>query len=73
MAAWYPVSWGLPPSEMSPFANAMMARVFTWLGFYLPGDLGSTVWEKKSGTLFGINSGYHFISLFVVAMILSYR
>jgi hypothetical protein len=72
MAVWNPVTWGLPPSEMSPGSNAIMAAVFTWLGFYFPGDLGSVAWEKKSWKLFFINTGYHFISLLVVAIILSY-
>lgn len=72
MAVWNPVTWGLPPSEMSPAGNAIMAAVFTWLGFFFPGDLGAVAWEKKSWKLFFINTGYHFVSLLVVAMILSY-
>jgi len=67
-------AWGFVPgiSEMSPFANAMMSAVFTWLGFYLPGELGGTVWEKKSWKLFFINTGYHLTSLIVVSMILHF-
>lgn len=65
-------AWSFVPgiSEMSAAQNACMAAVFTWLGFYLPGDLGSTAWERKSWTLFFINTGYHLASLFLVAMIL---
>lgn len=70
IAAWDPRSWGLPVSPMSSNESAMMAAVFTWLGFYFPGDLGATVWEKKSWTLFFINSGYKLCSLILVAMIL---
>lgn len=72
MAAWDPRSWGLPPSPMTPGKTATMAAVFTWLGFYFPGDLGSTVWDRKSWTLFFINTGYHLVSLLVVAFILVY-
>jgi hypothetical protein len=72
MAVWNPVTWGLPPSETSATANAIAAAIFTWLGFYFPGDLGSTVWEKKSWKLFFINTGYHFASLLVVALILAH-
>jgi len=72
MAVWNPVTWSQPASDLSPLANALMASVFTWLGFYFPGDLGSTVWEKKSWTLFTINTVYHFISLLITALILSY-
>lgn len=71
MAVWNPVTWGLPPSTMSGSSNALMAAIFTWLGFFLPGDLGSTQWERKSWKLFFINTGYNFTSLLIVAMILA--
>jgi len=70
IAAWDPRSWGLPASEASATSTAMMAAVFTWLGFYFPVDLGSTVWDRRSWTLFFINTGYHLASLIVVALIL---
>lgn len=72
MAVWNPETWGKGPSEMSPAANAGTAALFTWLGFFLPVDLGSVAWEKKSWKLFGINTGYHLVSLVVVAMILAH-
>ena len=72
MAVWNPLTWGLPPSEMSATSNAMMAAIFTWLGFFFPGDLGTVAWEKKSWKLFFINTGYHLASLIVVAMILAH-
>lgn len=70
IGAWDPRSWGLPASTESATSTAMMAAIFTWLGFYFPGDLGSTVWDKRSWTLFFINTGYHLASLILVAMIL---
>lgn len=72
MAAWNPVTWGQTPSPMSPAQNAMMAAIFTWLGFFLPTDLGSVAWENKSWKLFFINTGYHLASLLLVAMILAH-
>ena len=67
-------AWSYVPGtkEMSPFANIMSATVFTWLGFYLPVDLGAVAWERKSWKLFGINTGYHFMTLLVAAVILTY-
>lgn len=70
MAVWNPVTWGLEPSPMSPTANAMMAAVFTWLGFFVPVDLNSVAWEMRSWRLFFINTGYHLLSLILVALIL---
>src|ERR1043165_2609524 len=67
IAVWNPLTWGQPASPASPAQNAMMAAFFTWLGFFFPGDLGSVAWERKSWTLFFINTGYHFVSLVLVA------
>jgi hypothetical protein len=72
IAVWNPVTWGLPAAEMSKAASAFSAAIFTWLGFYFPGDLGSVAWENKSWKLFCINTGYHLVSLLLVAMILIY-
>ncbi len=72
MAAWSPATWGatnyagLPTSEI-----IMNTALFTWLGFFLPVDLGTVAWEKKSWKLFGINTGYHLVSIAVVATILA--
>ena len=71
IAVWNPVTWNQPDSGGSPSSFALMASIFTWLGFYFPNDLGSTVWEKRSWKLFWINTGYHFFSLLLVAMILT--
>jgi hypothetical protein len=71
MAAWDPQSWGQPASPASPAATAFAAATFTWLGFFLPGDLSSVAWEQRSWKLFFINTGYHYVSLLVVAFILA--
>jgi hypothetical protein len=70
IAVWNPVTWGLPASEMSPMSTAFSAAFFTWLGFFVPTDLGTVAWEMKSWKLFFINTGYHFLALLVVALIL---
>ena len=50
-------AWSYVPGmkDASPVSNIMSATIFTWLGFYLPVDLGVIAWEKKSWKLFGIN------------------
>lgn len=72
--AWTMAGWQFIPGakDMGPLINAINSAVFLWLGFYLPGQLGSTVWEKKSWTLFAINTGYSLVSLLVVAFILAF-
>jgi hypothetical protein len=69
MAAW---SFVPGMDKMGALPSALNAAIFTWIGFYLPRHLGSTVWEKKSWTLFFINAGYDLVSLLAVAMILAY-
>ncbi len=72
--AWTLAGWQFIPGaeKISPLMNAMNSSFFLWLGFYVPVHLGAIVWEKKSWKLFAINAGYHLISLFVVALILTH-
>jgi len=70
IAVWNPVTWGQAASDMSPVANAFTAAIFTWLGFFVPQDLNRVAWEMKSWKLFLINTSYHLLALFVVALIL---
>ena len=71
IAVWNPVTWGQAASAMSAGKMACLAAFFTWLGFYLPQDLGRIAWENSSWKLFFINTGYHYLSLLVAAMILT--
>lgn len=72
IAVWNPVTWGLAPSEVSVAMLAFSAAFFTWLGFFLPMDLNTIAWEQRSWKLFFINTSYHFLSLLVVAIILTH-
>ena len=71
IAVWNPVTWGLPAVESNAFATAGEAAFFTWIGFYVPVLFNSVAWEKKSWKLFGINASYHFVSLLLVATIIT--
>ena len=65
-------AWSFVPGTetLSPTANILMSAIFTWMGFFLPVDLGAIFWEKKSFKLFAINTGYHLVSLLVVSAVL---
>ena len=67
-------AWNYVPGtyEAGIVTNVLSATIFTWLGFYLPVDIGVVTWEKKSWKLFGINTGYHFVMLLVTAVILTH-
>ena len=66
-------AWSYVPGmdQMSPMSNVMRSTIFTWLGFYLPVDIGIVTWERKSWKLFFINTGYHFMMLLVASLILT--
>ena len=70
IAVWNPVTWGQTASAMPGMQTAGMAAFFTWLGFYLPQDLGRIAWESASWKLFFINTVYHFLTLLVAAMVI---
>ncbi len=66
MAAWSFV----PDMKDAGTASIILnAAIFTWLGFYVPVDLGAVAWERKSWKLFFINTGYHLAMLLVAATI----
>ena len=66
------LAWTFVPEaeQMTTAGKIFSAVFFTWLGFYLPVDLNTVAWEGKSWKLFGINTSYHFMTLFVAALIL---
>jgi hypothetical protein len=67
-------AWNFVPEakDMAPAMKILNSTLFTWLGFFLPGDLSRVAWEKASWKLFGINTGYHFMMLLVASVILHY-
>ena len=67
-------AWTFVPDmdKMSALSRSLNSAFFMWLGFYLPGELGATVWEKHSWKLFFINTGYHLATLVLASVILTY-
>lgn len=55
-----------------PAALALSAAFFTWLGFFLPQNLGQKAWEGRSWKLVLINTIYNLISLSLSALILAH-
>lgn len=68
------VAWSFVPdmAAMPPLVSALNSGIFTWLGFYLPVDIGTVFWEKKSWKLFFINTGYHLGMLLIASLILTF-
>ena len=72
IAAWDPATWGQTSGFMSPSGAALSAALFTWIGFFIPSQLSGVAWEGRSWTLFFIDSGYHLLSLLLMAFIFVY-
>lgn len=66
-------AWSFVPgmADQSKVVLIMNASIFTWLGFYLPVDIGVVTWERRSWKLFAINTGYHLMMLIVAATVLT--
>jgi Protein of unknown function (DUF1761) len=67
-------AWSFVPGtkELGAAGNILNASVFTWLGFYVPTDLGQVAWERRSWKFFSINTVYHLLMLVIAAVILYY-
>jgi hypothetical protein len=68
---WRPSVWGVG-SDSPDYVYGFFAAFFTWVGFYIPMQLGKVSWEQKSWNLFAINAGHDFITLQIISMILAY-
>jgi hypothetical protein len=68
---WRPSVWGLGP-DAPAYVYGFATAFFTWIGFYVPLLLNTVAWEGRSWSLFGINAGFHFFNLNLMALILAY-
>lgn len=51
--------------------DTLTGAVFTWLGFIVPLNLNDVAFNKKSWSLFWVNSGYYLVSFLVAAMLVA--
>jgi hypothetical protein len=58
--------------DAPPAIYGLCAALFAWAGFCVPMLLGGVAWENRSWKWFGINAGYHFVTLLTAAMLLAY-
>jgi hypothetical protein len=71
VGVWRPSAWNAGPDGAAA-VYGFFAGLFTWLGFAVPVALNSVAFERKSWKVFGITTGYAFISYQIIAMILSF-
>lgn len=68
---WRPSVWGTGPDQADA-VYGYYGGFFTWLGFYLPMQLGKVAWEGRSYKLFGINLVHDFVTLQIISQILAH-
>jgi hypothetical protein len=49
--------------------DAMIGAIFTWLGFFVPHQLGRVAWERAPWALFAINVGGNLVSLLAISAV----
>jgi hypothetical protein len=71
IAAWRPSTWGAG-EDQAPWVYALNGAVWTWLGFFLPLQMGRVAWEFKRWGLVAINSSFDLTRLLLFGFILAY-
>lgn len=68
---WRASSWGLSP-DIANTTLVFNSAFFTWLGFFLPIQIGRVAWEQKGWGLVTINAAFDLVRLLIFAVILIY-
>ena len=71
IAVWRASSWGLAP-DVSNLSLALNSALFTWIGFFVPLQMGRVAWEQKGWGLVAINASFDLARLLVFSFILAY-
>lgn len=71
LEVWRASSWGLGP-DLSSMEYALNGAFFTWLGFFVPMQIGRVAWEDKGWGLVAINAGFDLVRLLAFCFILAY-
>ena len=68
---WHPSTWHAGVDE-APWVYGVNAAFWTWLGFFLPIQLGRVAWEQKGWGLVAINASFDLTRLMIFGLILAY-
>jgi hypothetical protein len=60
----------LAHTQAGTMAEALQVAFVLWLGFMMPVEAGSVIWEGKSFKLLALNSLHSLVSVFVMAAII---
>jgi hypothetical protein len=68
---WRPSVWKVGADQPS-WVYAINATFWTWIGFFLPLQMGRVAWEFKKWELVAINASFDFTRLLLFGFILAY-
>ena len=69
--AWQPSTWGAGVDDAAS-VYALNAALWTWIGFFVPLQIGRVAWEGRRWGLVVINSRFDLVRLLLFSTILSY-
>ena len=71
LEVWRPSVWGVGTDQPS-YIYALNGALFTWIGFFIPLQIGRVAWEKRGWGLVAINASFDLVRLLIFAFILAY-
>ena len=71
LEVWRPSVWGLS-GDQSASVYALNGAFFTWIGFFIPLQMGRVAWERKGWGLVAINASFDLVRLLIFAFVLAY-
>ncbi len=69
---WRASTWGFVGKDLPHYQYGFFGGFFTWLGFYVPLQLGKISWEMRQWRIFFINAGHDFFHLQIISQILAH-
>ena len=68
---WQPSTWNAG-EDAAAWVYGVNGAVWTWLGFFLPLQMGRVAWEQKGWGLVAINASFDLTRLLMFGLILAY-
>lgn len=68
---WRPSTWHVG-EDQAAWIYGVNGAVWTWLGFFLPLQMGRVAWEQRSWALVGINGTFDLVRLLIFGLLLAY-
>ena len=68
---WRPSTWGIGTDQAS-WIYGLHGALWTWVGFFLPLQIGCVAWELKRWGLVAINAGFDLVRLALFGQILAF-